>query len=324
MGSFFQASQGKWVNTMAVGNINRKVSALGLEENDRFTVEVIAVPELYTGSRVMTTEDILALKASGSLKQGAFLTTTLTVDDTAPVVEHISKDLLTGNLTITAQDNQYIAAIQVTDLSGTRIYGSAVPEATEPGQRTSTTIDLSDALIGETCMVMVADYADNVTAYELTYGGEGEDYTGRMFGFTSGYFRGPANRWVELDPQTVWYDIRDEVGEGMQTIANADRTFTAAEYVGGRIFAAGTDGCLYTTVHGEWAGYQKVGLLYRNHRCHCRYGAEFPGRLALCPGYPQYPVHSGSLDRTADEGRHAVCAAGKRMVQCAGVPHPGH
>ena len=259
MGSFFQASQGKWVNTMAVGNINRKVSALGLEENDRFTVEVIAVPELYTGSRVMTTEDILALKASGSLKQGAFLTTTLTVDDTAPVVEDISKDLLTGNLTITAQDNQYIAAIQVTDLSGTRIYGSAVPEATEPGQRTSTTIDLSDALIGETCMVMVADYADNVTAYELTYGGEGEDYTGRMFGFTSGYFRGPANRWVELDPQTVWYDIRDEVGEGMQTIANADRTFTAAEYVGGRIFAAGTDGCLYTTVHGEWAGYQKVG-----------------------------------------------------------------
>ena len=43
---------------------------------------------------------------------------------------------------------------------------------------------------------MVADYADNVTVYELTYGGESEDYTGRMFGFTSGYFRGPANRWV--------------------------------------------------------------------------------------------------------------------------------
>ena len=259
MGSFFQASRGEWVNTMAVANINRKVESLGLKENDHFTVEVIAVPELYIGNRAMTTEDMLALKASGSLKQGAFLTTKLTVDDTAPVVEDISKDLLTGNLTITAQDNQYIAAIQVTDLSGTRVYANTVPEATEPGQRTSTTIDLSGALIGKTCMVMVADYADNVTAYELTYGGEGEDYTGRIFGFTSGYFRGPANRWVELEPEKLWFDIRDEVGEGMETIANADLAFTAAEYVGGRIFAAGADGCLYTTVHGEWAGYQKVG-----------------------------------------------------------------
>ena len=85
-----------------------------------------------------------------------------------------------------ARDNQYIAAIQVSDLSGTKIYGNALPDATEKGQRTSTTIDLAGALIGETCLVMVADYADNVTIYELTYGGESEDYTGRMFGFTSG------------------------------------------------------------------------------------------------------------------------------------------
>ncbi len=259
LGSFFQANRGAWANTVAVGSINRKVSALGLEEGDRFTVEVIAVPELYADQGPMTVEDILTLKESGRLKEGAFLTTTLTVDDTAPVVESITKDLLTGNLTITAQDNQYIAAIQVSDLSGTRIYGKAVPEATEPGQLTATTIDLSEALIGEICLVMVADYADNVTSYELTYGGEGEDYTGRMFGFTSGYFRGPANRWVELDPETIWYDLHDEVGEGMETVANANHSFTAAEYVNGRIFAAGTDGYLYTTIHGQWASYRKVG-----------------------------------------------------------------
>ena len=175
------------------------------------------------------------------------------------MVESITKDLLTGNLTVTARDNQYIAAIQVSDLSGTKIYGNALPDATEKGQRTSTTIDLAGALIGETCLVMVADYADNVTVYELTYGGESEDYTGRMFGFTSGYFRGPANRWVELDPETIWYDFRDEVGEGMETVAAAGKSFTAAEYVNGRIFTAATDGCMYTTLHGQWANYQKVG-----------------------------------------------------------------
>ena len=80
-----------------------------------------------------------------------------------------------------------------------------------------------------------------------------------MFGFTSGYFRGPANRWVELDPETIWYDFRDEVGEGMETVAAAGKSFTAAEYVNGRIFTAATDGCMYTTLHGQWANYQKVG-----------------------------------------------------------------
>ena len=259
LGSFFQENRGAWANTVGAGSINRKVASLGLEEDETFTVEVIAVPEYYTGQNAMTLEDILALKSSGSLKEGSFLTTTLTVDDTAPVVESITKDLLTGNLTVTARDNQYIAAIQVSDLSGTKIYGNALPDATEKGQRTSTTIDLAGALIGETCLVMVADYADNVTVYELTYGGESEDYTGRMFGFTSGYFRGPANRWVELDPETIWYDFRDEVGEGMETVAAAGKSFTAAEYVTGRIFTAATDGCMYTTLHGQWANYQKVG-----------------------------------------------------------------
>lgn len=259
LGSFFQENRGAWANTVGAGSINRKVASLGLEEDETFTVEVIAVPEYYTGQNAMTLEDILALKSSGSLKEGSFLTTTLTVDDTAPVVESITKDLLTGNLTVTARDNQYIAAIQVSDLSGTKIYGNALPDATEKGQRTSTTIDLAGALIGETCLVMVADYADNVTVYELTYGGESEDYTGRMFGFTSGYFRGPANRWVELDPETIWYDFRDEVGEGMETVAAAGKSFTAAEYVNGRIFTAATDGCMYTTLHGQWANYQKVG-----------------------------------------------------------------
>ncbi len=98
LGSFFQENRGAWANTVGAGSINRKVASLGLEEDETFTVEVIAVPEYYTGQNAMTLEDILALKSSGSLKEGSFLTTTLTVDDTAPVVESITKDLFTGNL----------------------------------------------------------------------------------------------------------------------------------------------------------------------------------------------------------------------------------
>ena len=114
LGSFFQENRGAWANTVGAGSINRKVASLGLEEDETFTVEVIAVPEYYTGQNAMTLEDILALKSSGSLKEGSFLTTTLTVDDTASCGGRASPRICSqATLTVTARDNQYIAAIQV-------------------------------------------------------------------------------------------------------------------------------------------------------------------------------------------------------------------
>ena len=257
--AYFNESYGTWRNEYYVSTINRTPENLGLEEDERVTVTVLAVPEYFEKGGNLTAEDVLALHQEGTLGSGAYLSTTLTVDDTAPVVTAISKDMLTGALTITASDNNYISAIQVVNRAGSKLFGSALPAAEERGQTVQTTIDLSGMIIGPECLVVVADYADNYTVYEVAYGGETEDYTGRMFGFTGAYARGSGPRWVELNKDEIWYNRTDGVGGGMETAAAADYYFTAAEYVDGRLFAASTDGYLYTTLHGEGTDYQKVG-----------------------------------------------------------------
>ena len=49
----------------------------------------------------------------GELGQGVGLSITLTLDDTAPEIQTVSKDLTTGALTVTARDNQYLSTVAV-------------------------------------------------------------------------------------------------------------------------------------------------------------------------------------------------------------------
>ncbi len=56
------------------------------------------------------------------------------VDDTAPQVLNVYKDLNTGNLIVETRDNNYVASVQVKSARG-KLYASATPEQTEAGQR---------------------------------------------------------------------------------------------------------------------------------------------------------------------------------------------
>ena len=140
----------------------------------------------------------------------------------------------------------------------------------------------------------------------------------------SGYFRGPANRWVELDPETIWYDFRDEVGEGMETVAAAGKSFTAAEYVNGRIFTAATDGCMYTTLHGQWANYQKVGRFagITDAIADMALNVQNGKLYALDTHNTLYTVDmiTGALTQVATLSG----ASSGRVVQRTGIPNPGH
>ena len=66
----------------------------------------------------------------------------MTVDDTAPEVTGLSKDLYTGNLTVTARDNQHIAVVQVLNDAGTKVMASAGMAETAAGEAGRVTIDL--------------------------------------------------------------------------------------------------------------------------------------------------------------------------------------
>ena len=193
--AFYYTNGGYWENTQNKLMVNRKVKSLGLKEGDELAVNLVAVPEYYENGAAMTKDELTALIRDGKLGDGAFLTKRMYIDNTAPEITGVAKDLMTGNLIVTAQDNRYIATIQVIAPDGS-LLASALPEATKLGQSTTTVLDLTQAKIGKQCFVVVGDYAGNETAYTVAYGGETEDFSGRMFGFTSSDAHGSGLRWV--------------------------------------------------------------------------------------------------------------------------------
>lgn len=107
----------------------------------------------------MDKDRVLELLDSGALGQGVSVSTTLTLDDTAPEIQTVSKDLTTGALTVTARDNQYLSTVAVLNKNGTRILAQAEPEQTQAGASVSTVVDLTGITVGETCIVVVEDCA---------------------------------------------------------------------------------------------------------------------------------------------------------------------
>ena len=130
---------------------------------------------------------------------------------------------------------------------------------TEAGGLGSVTLDLSQLKLGPTCMVRVADYAGNETLYTVEYGGEAEDYTGRMYGFTaSEKYRGGGVRWMEIHPSRVCYQSETEY-DGTTNLDAMNLHVTAAEYVDGYVYMAADNGFLYAAPQGQWASYAEVG-----------------------------------------------------------------
>ncbi|MDY4219826.1 MAG: S8 family serine peptidase [Candidatus Faecousia sp.] len=259
--AYYYTNRGTWMDTVGTYTMNRRVSSLGVREGDVLQVSVVAIPEYYETDGKLTASDVKELMSSGALGEGAYLTTTLTVDDTAPEMTEVSKNLTTGDLTVTARDNQYIAAVQVLNAAGSKILASGGVTQEAAGEESSVTIDLSQVKLGPTCMVRVADYAGNESLYTVEYGGEPEDYTGKMYGFTATEkYRGGGVRWMEIEPEKVCYQSETEY-DGTTNLAAMDITVTAAEYVDGYVYMAADDGFLYAAPQGEWDDYVEVGQL---------------------------------------------------------------
>lgn len=272
--AYYHVNGASWLRTTSSLMINKKVSSLGVTEGDTLTVSMVAVPEYYekakntggiTSNGTITEQQLAELITSGTLGKGAYLSTAMTVDNTRPVVTDITKDEETGNLVVTASDNNYIAAVQVYDAKGNKLLGQALPQQTEAGQTSVTTVDLQQAIankqIHEKCLVMVGDYANNTVTYEVEYGGEPEDFTGRFFAFTSGEWAGGSdgNRLMELDPEKV-YALTYLKTDGAYTFApHMNIRVNAAEYVNGYVLMAATDGYLYVAKHDGFDNCVKIG-----------------------------------------------------------------
>lgn len=251
-GAFYYSTGGTWEYTTSNVSINKTAASLGVKEGDTINVSVVAVPEYYLeNAEEVSAEQLKELISSGVLGEGVYKTTTLKVDDTAPELLDVSKDPVTGDLTVTAQDNQNIAYVAVMSRSGAKLYAGTVPEQENAGEQVSCTLKVGDAGIGEKCMVYVADYAGNAVSYVVEYGGEEMDYSGMMFAYTSSDLLGSANAWVQIDPDQVWFNAEDGSFGGMEVFGNSSVGVAAAEYIDGYVFFIGTDDVFYVTPQNE-------------------------------------------------------------------------
>ena len=256
-GAFYYSSAGAWQSTSSMWVLFQKIGALDIKEGDVLNLNMVAIPEYYLPSEAATPAEISEVIGSGVLGEGAYLPMPMTVDDTAPEVLGVSKNLLNGDLTITAQDANYIATVQVLSPDGQTVYAAELPEATEAGQITETTLAVGDAGIGSKCIIALGDYAGNETFLEVEYGGKDPGTAGQMYLFTSETDRGDAG-WYQVFPDSVYYESGAEFG-GMTNVAGMELNVLAAEYVGGYVFVAADDGKFYVTEHGKWDSYAEVG-----------------------------------------------------------------
>ena len=262
--AYYLEAYAAWVNVNNVGlSIWETPEQMGFKHGEQFTIGFMALPEYYEKDGALTIEEMKELMASGDIGDGAFKSYTFTVDGQAPVVSSVEKDPETGNLIVSATDDQYIAAVAVLNAKGTNVMTMVGVEQEKAGEAVTTVVDMSGVTVTRDCIVMVADYAGNETFYTVKDYNDGvTNYSGRMYGFSNQVTRGNANSFAEIDPAKVYY-YTDELGDifmdGTTDLATMPFEVVAAEYAGGHVFMATADGKLYAAEHGDWETCYLVG-----------------------------------------------------------------
>ncbi|MBE6951131.1 MAG: hypothetical protein E7451_07320 [Ruminococcaceae bacterium] len=222
--AFYDPAAGQWLNAIQYAQLNwsgKDADGKSLAEDTQVAVSLTAVPHYYRQSDGSYSYD--------GLGAGATMTTTFTIDNTAPVALDIDLSQIgEDKLTVTARDNRHVAAVALLNASGTRKLSVKSPNQRSAGQTVTVELDLTKAY-GTEFLVAVYDYANNVTTYrvEMDLGTMEREY------FTA------------IDYNTMTYVGVDRAGQtsfiaetGLPLLARA------AEYVGGHVFVITTDNSL--------------------------------------------------------------------------------
>jgi len=160
-GLYFDPNSGSTYNTNAVPDLNWQPT--DIENNTRVTLSFSLAPEYYLQDDGSIDWDALG--------DGATRTLSLMVDNEAPAVE--TPVVTSKGLAVNASDNQYIAAIFVSDEEGNLLFQQGADEEAEPGDVYSVMFTLDDLAQGvqiddlkqTKLLVEVYDYALNVTTF---------------------------------------------------------------------------------------------------------------------------------------------------------------
>jgi len=258
--AYYYVSGGTWQNTNPANyNVGKKLSAAGVQEGDKVTVGFYALPEYYgivnakLNGEIATAGglDTAGLKnvlEAGVVGNGAGIIYTVTIDNTAPVVKRCYRDVITGDIAVSAADNQYIAYVALLNGAGTEQYVGVVPQQTEAGEEVLVPLELDGKTLPKTVTLIVADYAGNEAAYKIELGGSSAEQERMVIGFvreSTTAAPGEGNRAWAINPDTLQYDYQNNTYDGISVFSTVPAPVIAAEYVDGFVFMAAEDGWFY-------------------------------------------------------------------------------
>lgn len=175
-GAYYSASSSAWSATGTQVNLSWRGTAADnktlLPEGTPIEVVTRAVSEYYWDRETET-----VIGGEENLPESAFWTTRFVLDNTAPqandIVLHSSAATGKRSLSVTVQDNRYVAAVLLLSRNGKQILARQAVNQTEPGAETTVEFPL-DGIYTNDLLVAVYDYACNVTAYQTSFGGNVE------------------------------------------------------------------------------------------------------------------------------------------------------
>ena len=229
-----------WSGTDASGN--------ALPEGTSVDLTLTMAPEYYANADGSYRWD--------ELKDGAKLSTHLTIDNTAPELVSVRQDLTQKTLAVTAKDNRYVAAAILWNMTDTPTPVSYIlPNQPEDalGKTTDCTFDLSKLSGGEKLLLQVVDYAYNASAYQLISGEEpaealtsvtlspesvslltGSNYT--LEASTEPYYADDKLDWTSSAPAVVTVNNNGQI----KAVSAGTATITAASHKNPEVYASCT------------------------------------------------------------------------------------
>lgn len=229
-----------WSGTDASGN--------ALPEGTSVDLTLTMAPEYYANADGSYRWD--------ELKDGAKLSTHLTIDNTAPELVSVRQNLTQKTLAVTAMDNRYVAAAILWNMTDTPTPVSYIlPNQPEDalGKTTDCTFDLSKLSGGEKLLLQVVDYAYNASAYQLISGEEpaealtsvtlspesvslltGSNYT--LEASTEPYYADDKLDWTSSAPAVVTVNNNGQI----KAVSAGTATITAASHKSPEVHASCT------------------------------------------------------------------------------------
>lgn len=238
-GAFYYTNAGVWQATAAsrgIGWAGKDVEGNPLPNNTKLLLKLTAAPEYNVA------ED----GTVSGLGKGATWSVPVTIDNEAPAISTMffSSDPAGNKLiNIVAQDNQYISAVQIFTEDGA-ILGRLSPNQKTANEKLTMSVDVA-SIREDKVVVLLVDYAGNVSGAELELGLGGED-DGPAKDLNGFFAYSPASKsWVQFDETTA---------SEPATIAEAEVDFSAAENVNGYVIASDMNGYLHVMPHGDFEG----------------------------------------------------------------------